>query len=58
MSSKEWDKITYPIPNFNECTIEVWEWINNFSLHLRMIYLSMIGLKLQKGPQKATQKLW
>ena len=25
------DKITYPFPNFNYATIEVWEWISNFS---------------------------
>ena len=27
---KAWDEITYPFPNFNGCTIEVWEWISNF----------------------------
>ena len=27
--SKVWDEITYPLPNFNGCTIEVWEWISN-----------------------------
>ena len=27
---KVWDEITYPFPNFNGCTVEVWEWINNF----------------------------
>ena len=25
-----WDQITYPFPNSNGCTVEVWEWINNF----------------------------
>ena len=25
-----WDKIIYPYPNFNGCTVEVWEWISNF----------------------------
>ena len=24
-SSEVWDEITYPLPNFNGCTIEVWE---------------------------------
>ena len=24
------DEITYPIPNFNGATVEVWEWISNF----------------------------
>ena len=30
---KMWDKITYPFPNFNGATVEVWEWISNFILH-------------------------
>ena len=25
-----WDEIPYPSTNFNGCTVEVWEWINNF----------------------------
>ena len=25
-----WDVITYPFPNFNGATVEVWEWISNF----------------------------
>ena len=29
-----WVDITYPFPNFNGCTIEVWEWINNFISHI------------------------
>ena len=28
MSSKVWDEITYPFPNFNGAT--VWEWMSNF----------------------------
>ena len=28
-----WDEITYPFPNFNSCTVEVWEWISNFIPH-------------------------
>ena len=31
--NKVWDEITYPFPNFNGCTIEVWEWISNFIPH-------------------------
>ena len=27
------DEITYPYPNFNGATIEVWEWISNFITH-------------------------
>ena len=30
---KLWDEITYPFPNFNSFTIEVWEWISNFIPH-------------------------
>ena len=26
---RTWDEITFPILNFNGCTIEVWEWISN-----------------------------
>ena len=44
-----WDEITYPFPNFNGSTIEVWEWISNFILqsivHV-ITYLHLIGLKL------------
>ena len=29
---KVWDKIMYPFPNFNDATLEVWEWIINFIL--------------------------
>ena len=30
-----WDKVTYPLPNFNGATaaVEVWEWISNFIPH-------------------------
>ena len=31
-----WDEVTYPFPNFNGATVEVWEWISNFSPHLIM----------------------
>ena len=33
MPGKVWDEITYPFPNFNGCTVEVWEWISNFIPH-------------------------
>ena len=36
MPSKVWDEITDPFPNFNGCTIEVWEWISNFIPHIMM----------------------
>ena len=34
--SKVWDEITYPFPNFNGYTVEVWEWISNFIPHFIM----------------------
>ena len=36
MLSKVWDEITYPFPNFNSSTVEVWEWMNNFIPHFMM----------------------
>ena len=30
---KKWGEISYPFPNFNGCTNEVWEWISNFISH-------------------------
>ena len=30
---KLWDGITYPFPNFNGATVEVWEWISDFTQH-------------------------
>ena len=34
MHSNVWDEIAYP--NFNGCTIEVWEWISCFVAHFMM----------------------
>ena len=33
ISSKVWYEITYPFPNFNGCTVEVWKWVSNFIPH-------------------------
>ena len=30
------DEISHPFPNFNDCTVEVWGWISNFTPHLTM----------------------
>ena len=30
MPIQVWNEIAYPFPNFNDCTIKVWEWIINF----------------------------
>ena len=32
MPSKMWDEITYPFLNVNGYTVEVWEWMNNFTM--------------------------
>ena len=31
MLSKVWEEIIYTFPNFNSCTVDVWEWMNNFA---------------------------
>ena len=31
--AKVWDEITYPFPNFNGGTIDVWKWVSNFIPH-------------------------
>ena len=44
---KMWDEMTYPFPKFNGATVEVWEWISNFTHTLVACdYLSMLRLKL------------
>ena len=30
---KVWDEINHRFPNYNDCTVEVWEWIGDFILH-------------------------
>ena len=42
-----WDEITYPFPNFNSCTVEVWEWISNFITH-KQLCMVMITTALAK----------
>ena len=34
--SKVWDEMTYPFPNFNGATVEVWKEISNFIIHFTM----------------------
>ena len=33
MPCEVWDEITYPFPNINSFTVEVWKWMNNFIAH-------------------------
>ena len=37
---KVWDEITYPFSNFNCCSVEVWEWISNFTSHFIMVVIT------------------
>ena len=37
MFSNDWDDITYPFPNFNGTTVEVWKWISNGIPHSIML---------------------
>ena len=48
MPSKVWDKITYPFPNFNSCTVDVLGMDKLFhpTLYNGCNYLSMLGFKL------------
>ena len=48
MPSKVWSEITYPFPNFNGCTVEVWEWDKQFRpiLDNGCNYSSMLGFQL------------
>ena len=43
-----WDEITYPFPNFNGATVEVWEWDKQFhpTFYNGCNYVAMVGLKL------------
>ena len=43
MVSKEWCEIICPFQNVNEYADEVWEWVNNFSLHLTLIMIAYPG---------------
>ena len=37
--SKVWDEITYQFPNFNDCAVDVREWISNWSHTLYWMWL-------------------
>ena len=39
MLSKAWSGITYPFPIFNGYTVEIWEWISNFTPHFILMSL-------------------
>ena len=57
-----WDEITYSFLNFNDCTVEVHDWISNFIPHFTGCdYLSMLGFKWnhvsKSGPRWCRQYL-
>ena len=50
---KVWDEITSPFPNFNGCSMEVWEWISNFIPHFDghvIIYAGRLNHVNKRGP--------
>ena len=48
-----WYEITYPFPNFNGATVEVWERVSNFIPH----YTEHAGIKIKvskRGPSNTS----
>ena len=58
MSRKVWDEITYPFPNFNGCTVEVWEWISNFIPHFMMDVSKLLIYAGIKVKPDVTLRIW
>ena len=46
ISCSVWDKITYSVPNFTGCTVEVWESISNFIHTLQSMWI-LIHVEIQ-----------
>ena len=36
-----WEEITYPFLNFTDCTVKVWEWINDITQHFMKHVISI-----------------
>ena len=58
-----WNYITSPFPDFNSATVEVSDWISNFTSHCTGYdYVSMLGLKLihvsKTGPINPSWRMW
>ena len=49
VACKVWGEITYPFPNFNRATTEVWEWISNFIPHFNYPCWDQSQFMLVKG---------
>ena len=45
MPGKVCDEITYPFPNFNSSTVEIWEWTNNLTTY----YMTDVPLLIHGG---------
>ena len=61
MPSKVWDEITYTFWNFNDCTVEVWEWVSKFIPHFKMdVIIFDAGIKVnqfrKRGPGNGITK--
>ena len=57
--SKVCFEITYPFPNFNGCTVEVWEWILiHPTFYNGFYYLSMLGFKLNHVSKRGHRYIW
>ena len=56
MTSEMWNEITYPFPNFNRCTVEVWEQITNFIPCIIMDVITFhAGLKLNHVSKRSSR---
>ena len=64
MPSKVRDEIIYQFPNFNCCTIDAWEWINDFLLLKMRIAVKWYPLSsflikiLYRNPQQIKDRIW
>ena len=55
--SNVWGEISYPFPNFNGATVEVWDWMSNFIPQLTahiIAYWSVLRLKVTHVNKKGT----
>ena len=55
MPCKIENEITYPFPNFNGYTVEVWEWLSNFIAHSIIgVIVIRAGIKVKELVKRAT----
>ena len=59
MPNKGWNEISYPFPNVNSETVEVYEWLGNFIPPIKMDVILILGLKWnhvsKKGPSGVSE---